>query len=77
MRCMAIQSRWMLVIYRDTLDTSVGESKTINLSMSTYDHNISSASYELYNDQYMKWLNLEVRILRMPMQWCRCRSFSK
>ena len=37
--------------YRDTL-TPVGESKTINLSMSTYDHNISSASYELYNDQY-------------------------
>ena len=37
--------------YRDIL-TPVGESKTINLSMSTYDHNISSASYELYNDQY-------------------------
>ena len=37
--------------YRDTL-TPVGESKTINLSMSTYDHNISSASYEVYNDQY-------------------------
>ena len=37
--------------YRDTL-TPVGESKTINLSMDTYGHNISSVSFELYNDQY-------------------------
>ena len=36
--------------YRDTL-TPVGESKTINLSMDTYGHNISSVSFELYNDQ--------------------------
>ena len=37
--------------YRDTL-TPVGESKTINLSMDMYEHTITSASYELYNDQY-------------------------
>lgn len=37
--------------YRDTL-TPVGESKTINLSMDMYDHVVTSASYELYNDQY-------------------------
>lgn len=37
--------------YRDTL-TPVGESKTINLSMDTYDYTVTSVSFELYNDQY-------------------------
>ena len=37
--------------YRDTL-TPVGESRTINLSMEAYNHQIASVSYELYNDQY-------------------------